>query len=273
MDIKLFDDSNRIFDFHTHIFPEIIANKAVAGISDFYKIPMDCKGTACDLMKYHKESGVCGCMICSAATVPSQVSAVNDFIADSVANSNGYFVGFCTLHPDMSQSELDDEINRAVLLGLCGIKLHPDFQKFEADCNRAYAVYEVIGDRLPILIHSGDSRFSYSSPIRIANALDRFPNLTMIAAHLGGWSEWNEASLVLAGRENLYVDTSSSLYALTPKKAREYIAIFGEERVLFGTDYPMWNIKEELERFNRLDLSDDERDKILYGNVKNLLGL
>jgi hypothetical protein len=78
---------------------------------------------------------------------------------------------------------------------------------------------------------------------------------------------------VLKDKPNLYVDTSSSLYLLTPEKATEYVKIFGQERVLFGTDYPMWDICEELERFNRLSLSETVREKILYDNVQELLNL
>jgi len=263
----------KIFDSHCHIFPEKIADRAVEGIGDFYKMPMFNIGTAADLTARHKENGICGAMVCSVATAPEQVAAINDFIAAAVADSQGFFVGFCSLHPDMSEIELDSEIERAKSLGLCGIKLHPDFQKFHADGKRACKVYEAIGNRLPILIHAGDSRFPYSSPHRIAGALDSFPALTMIAAHFGGWSEWEDAILALAGKPNLYVDTSSSLYEISSAKAVEYIAAFGEDRVLFGTDYPMWDIRLELERFDKLDLSESAREKILYRNVQELLGL
>jgi hypothetical protein len=262
-----------IFDSHTHIFPEKIAERATAGIGDFYNIPVQHLGTAADLTARLKAAGVCGCMTCSVATVLEQVGAINDFIAHSVTQSDGFMVGFCTLHPNMTEAELDSEITRAVTLGLRGIKLHPDFQRFHADGRRAEKVYSVIGGRLPVLIHAGDSRYPYSSPRRIAAALDKFPQLTVIAAHFGGWSEWDEASLVLAGKPNLYVDTSSSLYELTPQKAVEYIGIYGEERVLFGTDYPMWDIREELARFDCLDLSDSAREKILFGNARRLFKL
>jgi len=270
--MKILEGLNtRIFDFHTHIFPERIAEKATAGIGEFYDMPMRHKGTAEDLTARLKQNGVGGAMVCSVATVPEQVAVINDFIAQSVADSNGFLMGFCSLHPDMSESELDNEINRAISLKLCGIKLHPDIQRFEADSNKACAVYEIIGSRLPVLIHAGDSRFSYSSPHRIAAVLDSFPALTVIAAHFGGWSEWDDAATALAERSNLYVDTSSSLYEITPQKAVEYINIFGEDRVMFGTDYPMWDIAEELRRFDRLELPQSVREKILCTNAMKLL--
>jgi hypothetical protein len=265
----------KIFDAHTHIFPEKIAEKATEGIGDFYNIAMQHAGTAEDLTKLLKNAGVCGCMCCAVATNPEQVGSINDFISSEAKKSNGFITGFCSLHPDMSETELDSEITRAEAIGLKGIKLHPDIQQFHADGKRACKIFGIIADRLPVLIHAGDSRYEFSSPKRIAKAMKQFGKLTIIAAHLGGWSEWDDAISELSGQfgERLYVDTSSSLYALTPEKATEYINAFGENHVLFGTDYPMWDIREELERFDRLDLSDEARSKILYQNAQKLLKL
>ena len=76
----------------------------------------------------------------------------------------------------------------------------------------------------------------------------------------------------LAGR-NIYVDTSSALFALEPAEAVRIIRAYGTGRVLFGTDYPMWDHREELERFMKLDLTAEERDAILWRNAAKLLGL
>ncbi|MDR0223264.1 MAG: amidohydrolase family protein [Oscillospiraceae bacterium] len=263
----------KIFDSHTHIFPDKIAEKASAGISGFYGMPVAFDGTAGALRRACRKNGVSGCLICSVATKTEQVENINSFISESAAASNGFFTGFCSLHPDMGEVSLDNEINRAMRLGLKGVKLHPDFQEFEADGARAYKIYEAIDGRLPVLFHAGDPRYPYSSPKRIANALNRFPKMTVVAAHFGGWSEWGDAVRELAGRENVYVDVSSSLYALSPEKAREYIAAYGEDKVLFGTDYPMWDIKGEIERFDGLGLDDRAREKILCENAKRLLNL
>jgi predicted TIM-barrel fold metal-dependent hydrolase len=227
------------------------------------------------LTAHLKENGFSGAVICSVATVPAQVESINDFIAKSAAESHEYFTGFCTLHPDMKADEIDGEINRAVSMGLKGVKLHPDFQEFNADGKRACKLFEVIGARLPVLLHAGDKRFDFSSPKRIAAVMERFPDITVIAAHLGGWDEWDDSLAYLARRfgQRLYVDTASSLYAISEQKAAEYINAFGEDNVMFGTDYPMWDVKEELEKFDKLGLSDSARAKILYENAHKLLNL
>ena len=84
---------------------------------------------------------------------------------------------------------------------------------------------------------------------------------------------WEEATAKLAGTPNLYVDISSSLYDLTPETALELIHAYGADRVLWGTDYPMWEAENEMEYFNRIDLTEKERSQILWENASRILGL
>lgn len=257
-----------IIDAHAHVFPSKIAAKATKSIGAFYDIPMDLDGSVETLLQMKKQYGISKFLIQSVATTPVQVHSINDFIARTVEEHPDTFIGFGALHPDMEEPE--KEIERILSLGLKGVKLHPDFQKFEADSLAAMRLYEPMEGRLPLLIHAGDKRYHYSHPSQIANIIDRFPNLDVIAAHFGGWSEWDAAPKYLQGRR-VWVDTSSSLYEITPEKARELIDCFGEDFVFFGTDYPMWKVNEELERLNQLELSDEQLEKILHLNVERLL--
>lgn len=263
----------KIFDAHVHIFPDKIAAKAAVNIGRFYDIPMHFDGSVAALMALIDKAGVSGCLVHSVATSPAQTESINNFISDSVKANPTRFVGFCSVHPDMEKKLLEAEIDRAISLGLKGIKLHPDFQKFAIDDRKAYNIYEIADDRrLPILFHTGDYRYEWSSPKRLASVLKDFPALTVIGAHFGGWSEWDEGEKYLAERENVYVDTSSSLYSITPEKAKEYINAFGVDRVMFGTDYPMWDVNDELKLIERVDISDSDREKIMYKNACRLFG-
>ena len=261
----------KIFDAHCHIFPQKIAEKASANIGSFYSLKMRFDGSVEALMKLYKKAGVNGCLVQSVATVPAQAEHINDFIAQSVRDNPDMFVGFCSLHPQMEKKAIAAEIDRAIGLGLKGIKLHPDFQEFRIDDRKAYDIYEAAEGRLPILFHTGDKRFDYSSPRRLANALKDFPNLTAIAAHFGGWSQWSDGEKYLADNPNVYVDTSSSLYAFSPDRALEYIRAFTPDRIMFGTDYPMWSVEDELKNMERLELSDEDREKIMYRTAYRLL--
>lgn len=262
-----------VFDSHVHIYPEKIAQKAATTIGEFYSIEMHYDGSLAQLNEVCERGGIDRCLVHSVATTAHQVARINDFIADSVAKSNGRFVGFCTMHPDLSQQEISDEVDRIISLSLKGIKLHPDFQKFAIDSPEAYKIYEVAQGRLPILFHTGDIRYPYSSPQKLAKALTDFPNLVAIGAHFGGWSEWDKGWHYLADFENCYVDTSSSFYRITDEQAKTYIKAFGYERVLFGSDYPMWDAGEELARFKGLELPPEQEEAILSGNVCRLLKL
>ena len=112
-----------------------------------------------------------------------------------------------------------------------------------------------------------------SNPEQIKPFLDEFPEIPFIGAHFAGWSIWEEATAKLAGIPNLYVDLSSSLYDLSPETAVELIHAYGSDKVLWGTDYPMWESASEMEYFNRLDLTDRERSQILYENAAKLLNI
>ena len=74
------------------------------------------------------------------------------------------------------------------------------------------------------------------------------------------------------GGRRIWVDTSSSLYSIAPETARRLIDAYGVDRVLFGSDFPMWTPKEELERFMQIPLTEEERETILWKNAASLLG-
>lgn len=118
----------------------------------------------------------------------------------------------------------------------------------------------------------GDARYNFSEPIRLRRVRERFPNLTIIAAHFGGYQAWDKARKELCGND-IYFDTSSSLYFIDNNYALERIHEYGVDKMLFGTDFPMWNYEEELNRFLALDLNENERIKILGANARKLLNI
>lgn len=260
-----------IIDTHAHIFPDKIAQKASDGISAFYggmKVGYD--GTLGALIEEGTAAGVDRFIVQSVATVPSQVRAINDFISESVRKYPDKLIGFGALHPDFD--DIAGETERIISLGLKGIKLHSDFQQFFVDDEFAYPIYEICADKgLPILFHVGDDRYDFSSPERLLRVVKRFPKLTVIAAHLAGWSMWDRGA-ELFEHSGVYADCSSSLYAMSPEHAAELIRKIGVDRVMWGTDYPMWGAAEELERFDKLPLSEDEKEMILSKNALRVLG-
>ena len=259
-----------VIDAHAHIYPDKIAYRASQSIGDFYKMPIGYDGTVDHLLELGNEAGVDMFLVQSVAVSPERVSNINDYIAREVSENPDKFIGFGALHPDME--DIEGEVSRIEKMGLMGIKLHPDIQKFNIDDKSAYKIYEVIEGRLPLLIHTGDNRYFYSDPKRVPQVLRDFPKLQMICAHFGGWSQWNEAEKFLADK-GVWVDTSSSMYAFSPERARELISVFGEDYVVFGSDYPMWSPGDEIKNIERLNLDERVKQKIFYKNIAKLLNL
>lgn len=259
--------AERIFNMHAHIFPAKIADKAVESIGDFYDLAMHCQGTAEKLIEDGNTIGVEKYLVCSTATTAHQVESINNFVAKETT-LHPELIGFGSLHPEYL--DIEKEIERIESLGLRGIKLHPDFQKFNIDDESVFPIYEAAEGRLPILFHTGDSRYEFSRPHRLLRVLDRFPKLTAIAAHLGGYERWEEAE-VYFGHPRLYIDTSSSLAFLSADRVRDIIHRHGVPRVFFGTDAPMWRHADELARFNALGLTPEERRRILWDNAAEFL--
>ena len=261
----------KVFDAHCHIYPAKIAQKAAAATATFYdNLGKTYDGTVQTL--FAKGEGIGQFLVQSVATKPEQVRHINEFIAAEVAQFPDRLYGFGALHP---QSEtLTGDIAHLRALGLHGVKLHPDIQRFRLDSCECFALCEQCEGVLPLLLHTGDRRYSFSNPEQLLPLLRRFPKLTVIAAHFGGYSVWDEATAQLAGQfENLWVDCSSSFFAMDDAHARELICAYGAERVLFGTDYPMWNPAQELERFLALRLPQRDEENILYNNAARLFGL
>lgn len=258
-----------IIDSHAHIYPEKIAKKATESVGAFYTIKTKCGGTAEELLTRGKKAGISRYLVHSAAQNPLQVKSINDFISNT-CREHPEFIGFGTLHMDLDNPE--EEIERMETLGIMGVKMHPDIQQFNIDDERMHKIYSILENRLPILMHCGDYRYTYSHPMRLKNILTRFPKLTVIAAHFGGWSLFDLAVEYLKDTK-CFLDISSSVMFLGNKRSEELINIYGAERILFGSDYPMWDPAEELENFYKLNINSTDRELILYKNISALLHL
>ncbi len=259
-----------ICDFHAHIFPDAIAEKAVNSIGDFYGLTMEENGRLSGLVENYDRAGIWHAVIHSVAIRPGNVGAINAFIADSVRKYPDRLTGYAAIHPQCP--DFSELIQTVKALGLKGFKIHPDMQKFALDDPSALEMFDAVREaKLPILIHTGDCRYEYSNPVRLAKVLKEIPGLVCIAAHFGGYSEWEDGARFLSENENVWIDTSSTLGLISLDRARKLIGCFDENRILFGTDFPMWDASEELKRFHALGLSDSLEEKILWKNAEQLL--
>lgn len=259
-----------IFDIHTHVYPDAIAQKATDSIKTFYRLGgADMNGTADMLLQRGKEVGITRFLILPVAIRPDRAHGINDFILEQV-NTHPEFVGFGTVHAGME--DLEDEVHRIMRMGLRGIKMHPDTQRFPIDDPRLYPVYEEIQGRIPVMLHMGDHRYDYSHPLKLRKVLDQFPRLQAIAAHFGGYSMYQTAYELLKDTDCIF-DISSSLMFMEDGLAEKYINLYGAERMAYGTDYPLWDPQQEVERFMQLKLTPQQREQIAWKTAYHFLRL
>lgn len=258
-----------VVDAHVHVYPEKIALRAAESVGDFYQYPMFKEGSIPAMLAAVEGSPITHHIIYSVATKPSNVESINDFIA-AECKKHPNFVGFMAMHQDYPNPET--EIERAIGLGLRGMKLHPDTQKVNMDDDRLMRIYELIEGRMPLVMHCGDYRTDFSHPRRMKRILHEFPNLVVDAAHFGGWSVFDLAVEYLEN-ENCFLDMSSSQKFLGRRRTRELCEIYGTDRILFGSDFPMWNPSEEFEIFESLDFPKADFEKMTWRNAERFIGM
>ena len=258
-----------VIDAHAHIYPHKIADRAVESIGKFYSVTMYGEGTSEHLLSAAKDTPIGRFVVYSVATSTHAVESINNFISDE-CEKHPEFTGFMAMHQDYDDPER--EIIRAIELGLRGLKIHPDTQGVNMDDPRLMAVYEILeAKRLPLVVHTGDYRYDYSHPQRLKNVLRAFPDLVVNGAHFGGWSV-PEIAYDLLSEERCFFDMSSSMAFLGTRRTRELCRMFGCDRIMFGSDYPMASPKDELELFLSCGFTDDELDLMLHANAERFLG-
>ncbi|MBE5780315.1 MAG: amidohydrolase [Clostridiales bacterium] len=262
-----------LIDFHTHCFPDRIANRAIEKLSFAAGgLFPHTDGTISSLRDSMAKEGVDTSVVLSIATNAHQQKSVNDFAA-SINNQQDIFA-FGSVYP-YAEDALE-ELGRIKALGLKGVKLHPDYQSFFVDDERMKPIYQEIG-RLGLItvFHAGwDYGFEppyHCTPDRLERALNWFDS-PVVAAHWGGVNCTQEVIERLCGRD-VYFDVSFG-YCMMPRVfAKTIVERHGAERLLFGTDSPWHTAEMELRLLNTLELSKTEMDAITHENAKKLLSL
>lgn len=257
------------FDIHAHIFPPHVAERVIAQLEGYYGFKWEGTGVYEDLISSMDAAGVKRCNIFSCATKPEQVETANTYLASLQTRFPDRIVCFGTMHPEYPDPA--KELARLRSLGLRGLKIHPDFQRFNIDDPAMIRIYDLAGDSLPLLFHVGDPYQDYSAPKRLGRVLDQMPHLRVIAAHLGGYRAWEEGKRHLVGRENLWLDTSSTIGYLPPEEVKKIILTHGCDKVLWGSDYPARHHTGAVADIKKLELSNEQEELIFYRNAEKLL--
>ncbi len=262
-----------LIDFHTHAFPDRIASAAIDKLT--YNagglIPQT-DGTVASLKREMDRDGVDIAVVQSIATNPAQQAAVNDFAIQ--LNRDERFVAFGSVHPDAPDAL--DELERLKSAGIKGVKLHPEYQRFYVDDEKMQPIYHKIASLgLITLFHIG---YDYSMPppyhgmpSRLLRALHWLES-PVVAAHWGGLGCYSEVIPLLCGRD-IWFDLSFGYGTMPRYFAQAILEKHTPDRLLFGSDMPWHRPSWELRLLLTLDLSESDREKILFRNARSLLGI
>ncbi len=268
----------KIIDSHTHTYPEAIAARAAENLGAFYNFTVTESGTLATLEEDITSAGMTGFLLLPVATTPRHVDKINIGAAEQVkaAREAGFEAySFGCIHQDLE--DFSASLDLIASLGLYGVKIHPDLQAVDCDCEKLFGLYEMMEKRgLSLYLHAGDPReeFQYSSPEKIANIAKTFPKMQIAAAHFGGYRVWERAEKELYGRyDNVWYDCSSSMHILSTEYAKYLIEKSGTHRMMFGSDYPAISPQLSYDGLMKIGFDDDVLDNILYKNVRRFLGV
>lgn len=276
-----------IIDFHTHTFPDKIADAALSKLRAASHTLSFTDGTVTGLKRSMKEASIDWSVVLPVATNPLKVESINDLSA-ALTERDG-LVYFGCIHPDMENPK--EEIARIARMGLKGIKIHPVYQGVDIDDLRFLRILDAAAENnLVVVTHNGDDigfpGVVHCTPQMTRNALKQVGSVKLVLAHMGGWKNWESVADALLDT-SVYLDTAFSLGALVQSEPRHYspeeerllseedfcalVRAFGAQRILFGTDSPWSDQKREVEAISALPLTADEKKAIFFENAQRLL--
>lgn len=259
-----------IIDFHTHAFPDELAERAMQILEREGGIKASLDGRVSSLLSSMDSHGIEKSIVCSIATKPAQFDPIMTW-CEEIASER--IIPFPSLHPD--DTEFAERIARIKGEGFKGIKFHPYYQDFDIDDARLFPIYEKIcEENLIVVVHTGfDFAFEKirkADPVRILNVIEHFPQIKLVTTHLGAWDDWDEVERHIAGKK-IYMEISFSLEYLEREAARNIILNHPKDHILFGTDSPWTDQGKTRSLLQGLELDEELERLILKQNALKLL--
>jgi predicted TIM-barrel fold metal-dependent hydrolase len=279
----------RITDAHVHVQPwdqlkPDVRARMAKGRGDFAALERMMREPA-SVLDRMDEAGIAriGVINYVSPALMGFTREVNPYVADLAKAAPERLIPFGGVDPT-TDGNVADEVERLRDLGVKAIKLHPPHQELAANAYRSgvpglaemYGRAEELG--MPVMVHTGTSIFPgarnvYADPLPLDDVGVDFPGLVVILAHLGR-PLWPEASFFLLRRHaNFWGDVSS----IPPKGLLRYFPRLEAvaDKLLWGTDWPgpmVPGMRENLDEFLALDLSEEVKRKLLQDNPDRLFG-
>ncbi|PXY33671.1 4-hydroxyphenyl-beta-ketoacyl-CoA hydrolase [Prauserella coralliicola] len=209
----------------------------------------------------------------------------NEEIAQAAAEHADVLIPFASVDPAKGAAGARRFRELVTGHGMRGIKFHPSLQDFAPNDGSAYPLLEVAQELgVPALFHTGQTgigagmrggggiKLGLSNPMLLDEVAVAFPDLTIIMAHPSfPWQD--EALAVATHKPNVYIDLSGWSPKYFPPQLVRYANSLLQDKVLFGSDYPLITPDRWLADFGKLDIKPHVRPKILKDNAVRALGL
>jgi hypothetical protein len=208
----------------------------------------------------------------------------NDYVAEVRDEYDDFFVGFASVDP--LKDDCVEEAERAVKdLGLSGFKFQQIAQGFDPSDPEHEELFSTIEDLgVPVVFHGGNStlgagapggrglKIKYGNPMLIDDVAAEHPDLQILLAHPA--FPWEKEQLAICQQKgNVYMDLSGWMPRYIDDQVLHYAKTLLQDKVMFGTDYPMIEPAPWLEQFEELDFPEEVQRKLLWENAEQLLGL
>ncbi|MFC2136880.1 amidohydrolase family protein [Bacteroidota bacterium] len=236
--------------------------------------------TATEILLQMDEAGILQTVL--FALICPILYASNEFVYSICKKYPDRFIGFASVNPHKKNAV--ETLEKAIInYQFNGIKFHPPLQNFYPNDQKIYPIYELaIKLNVPIVFHVGSTPFGnltllkQADPILLDEVAVKFPKLKIVLTHLG--TLWhNEAFMVVEKNPNVYIDTAAYPYEIKELLTKKTIERVGENKFIFGTDFPMpyegkyHEMKDFVECINSLDITNIQKEKIFYKNFQTLI--
>ena len=268
-----------IIDFHTHIFPDKIAEKTIYTLAEKADITPYTNGTESGLIAAMENASVAVSVALPAITKPSQFDSVNAFAEGINAKYTGEgrrIISFGGIHP--ACEDIDGKMKDLMKRGFKGVKIHPDYQNEYIDSEKYRKIFESAREYgLIVVMHAGyDNGFPElpmkCPPDRLRRALEAVPYEKIVLGHYGGHLVWEDVYRLVTDY-NVYFDTAYTLSEIEPELFKRILNKIGSDKVLFATDSPWRDIGVEADILRSYGLGAETEKKIFRENAVKLLGI
>ncbi len=268
-----------VIDFHTHVFPDKIAKSTVDALQNNSGNTPYTDGSVQGMIDALGRANCDVAVTLPVLTKPTQYESITKFackINDAYSEGDKKLISFGGMHPKCEN--ILEKMIELKSLGIKGVKIHPDYQNAFID-DDGYIEILRIAKKLGMIVvtHAGVDDAYIGQPVKcppnlVKKVIEQVGLDKFVLAHYGAHLQWKEVLDILAG-ENVYFDTAFTLHQIDERTFKDILYKHGDDKILFATDCPWRDIKDDVAIIKSYNLGKETEEKIFYKNAIKLLGI